>query len=164
MKLVLDYATKLRGLFYREVAVVLQCSNERGKVHYLTFANTSCLIGLIGGCGAVKALRSPDVDIEILLSVDKRLEVKGETYVDLAAGKVVGHCVLYVVDIGNPVIGTYVGYVEEIEHVYAEPDTLEVAQESATRFSLGKRSEEAVCESYVDAFVGRGTEVALVAR
>ena len=85
------------------------------------------LLILSEAVGAVKALRSPDVDIEILLSVDKRLEVKGETYVDLAAGKVVGHCVLYVVDIGDPVIGTYVGYVEEIEHVYAEPDTLEVA-------------------------------------
>ena len=47
------------------------------------------------------------------------LEGHGEAGGDLAAGEVVWHGVLNIVYVGNPVIATHVGNVEEVEHVHS---------------------------------------------
>ena len=84
------------------------------------------------------------------------LEGHGEASGDLAAGEVVWHGVLNIVYVGNPVIATHVGNVEEVEHVHSQPNALEFAQESACWAVFA--SHEFVAQSHVNALVGRLTE------
>lgn len=79
----------------------------------------------------------------------------------MTAGEVVGDGVLYVVDVGNPIVAAHIRDVEEVENVDAYPSFFEVAQEWAF-FAFG-RAYELVRQPYVDAFVSRHAEVALVA-
>ena len=79
----------------------------------------------------------------------------------MTAGEVVGDGVLYVVDVGDPVVAAYVRNVEEVENVDSNPGFFEMAQNGAF-FAFGG-AYELVGESYVDAFVSRHAEVALVA-
>ena len=55
-------------------------------------------------------------------------EAEGEADVELAAGEVVGDGILDLVHVGYPVVAAHVGDVEQVEHVHAKPDVLEVAE------------------------------------
>lgn len=90
------------------------------------------------------------------------LETEGEADVELAAGEVVGDGVLDLVHVGHPVVAAHVGNVEEVEHVHAYPDVLEVAQQAGGGARLS--AHELVGDAHVHSLVGRGAEVALVAR
>ena len=45
------------------------------------------------------------------------LEIHCESHVELAAGEVVGHGILDVVNVGYPVVAAHVADVEQVEHV-----------------------------------------------
>ena len=48
-------------------------------------------------------------------------EFKQQPCIELARGEVIGHGILLVVDIGDPVIRVDIRHVEQVEKVYAQP-------------------------------------------
>lgn len=82
--------------------------------------------------------------------------------VELSAGQVVGHGVLYLVDVGNPVVAAYVRHVEQVEDVDANPDAFEFSQEVVGTIML-IAADELILQADVDAFICRRTEVCHVA-
>lgn len=83
----------------------------------------------------------------------------------MAAGKVVGHGVLYVVDVRYPVVGADVGDVEEVEAVESDPYAFEVAPKTgAFGLALFWRGEEGVAQPDIHALICGSTEIAFVAR
>ncbi len=59
------------------------------------------------------------------------LKINDKSNIQLSSGQVIRDCVLVVVYIGNPIIGTSVLYVEQVENIQSEPNVLEIAEESA---------------------------------
>lgn len=57
-------------------------------------------------------------------NVELKLKIDGETNVKLASGEIIRHGILDVVHIGDPVVGTNIAYVEQIEHIDSEPYAL----------------------------------------
>ena len=59
------------------------------------------------------------------------LKINDKSNIQLPSGQVIRNSVLVVVYIGNPIIGTSVLYVEQVENIQPEPNVLEIAEESA---------------------------------
>lgn len=66
-----------------------------------------------------------------------------------------------VVYVGNPIIGTCILYVEQVENVEPEPNVLEIAEESAVHNRI-RSPDKLVRETEVYTFVGRSAEIAVL--
>ena len=89
------------------------------------------------------------------------LKINDKSNIQLSSGQVIRDCVLVVVYIGNPIIGTSVLYVEQVENIQSEPNVLEIAEESAIHDCI-RSPGKLVGETEVHAFVGRSTEIAVL--
>ena len=78
----------------------------------------------------------------------------------MAAGQVIRDCVLMVVDVRDPIIGTCVLNIEQVEHVESEPDVLQVAEEAPVHDRI-RPSGQLVRETQVYALVGWCAEIAV---
>ena len=81
----------------------------------------------------------------------------------MAACQVVRYGVLQVVDVGDPVAAAHVGDAEQVEHVEAYADVLEMTPEVVRTDAVGRRSDKLVLETDVDAFVRRDSQPSHVA-
>ena len=70
---------------------------------------------------------------------------------------------MQVVDVGDPVAAAHVGEAEQVEHVEAYADVLEMTPEVVRTDAVGRRSDKLVLESDVDAFVRRNPQPSHVA-
>lgn len=80
----------------------------------------------------------------------------------MATGQVIGDSILDPVHIGDPIVGADVGDIEEVEHIEAEPYTLEMAQEAFATLTIFERRKQTVLQSYIDTLIGWSTEIALI--
>lgn len=103
-----------------------------------------------------------------ILSIDEKnngcgLESYRERDVELAACQVVWYGVLQVVDVGDPVAAAHVGDAEQVEHVEAYADVLEMTPEIIGTDAVSRRSDKLVLKTDVDAFVRRDSQPSHVA-
>ena len=89
------------------------------------------------------------------------LKINDKSNIQLSSGQVIRDCVLVVVYIGNPIIGTSVLYVEQVENIQPEPNVLEIAEESAVHNRI-RSPGKLVRETEVYTFVGRSAEIAVL--
>ena len=75
------------------------------------------------------------------------LKINDKSNIQLSSGQVIRDCVLVVVYIGNPIIGTSVLYVEQVENIQPEPNVLEIAEESAIHDCIRSSGKLVVTEN-----------------
>lgn len=86
------------------------------------------------------------------------LKINNKANVQLSSGQVVRDCVLVIIYVCNPIIGTCILYIEQVEQVESEPNVLEIAEESAVHNGI-RPSCKLVGKTEVHAFVGRCAEI-----
>lgn len=84
---------------------------------------------------------------------DRCSEVDCKAYVELSACQVVGYGILHVIYIGNPVIGTHVGYIEQVEYIKSEPGFPDDTLKSCPGLTMYVGLYQCIAQSYVDAAV-----------
>ena len=75
----------------------------------------------------------------------------------LPFGKIVGHCILLIVNIGNPVIRVHVCKIEQIQHFGIDPDIFEMTEERTLHDFIVARSQYAR-SSDIETTICRRTE------
>ena len=88
------------------------------------------------------------------------LEIDYQSCIELSACQVIRYSILLVVDVGDPVIGTDIFYIEQVKYVHSDPDIFQVTKDSAVHDRIGS-SGQLVRETEVDTFVGRCAESTL---
>ena len=86
------------------------------------------------------------------------LEINVYASIELPFGQIIGHGILHVVHVGNPVVGADVTNTEKVEHVCAYPDVFQVAEETTIHDGIVS-SSQLIAETYIDSFLGRRTEI-----
>ena len=86
-------------------------------------------------------------------------KINNQPCVELPAGKVVWNGILYVVRIGDPIVGADVFDAEQVEHVGSDPDVLKMTEEAFVHDGV-VTSGQLVAESDVHALVGGCAEIA----
>ena len=87
-----------------------------------------------------------------------QLKINNKANIQLSSGQIIRDRILVVVYVGNPVIGTCILDVEQVEDVESEPNVLEIAEESAVHDRI-RPSGKLVGETEVYTFVSRSTEI-----
>ena len=88
------------------------------------------------------------------------LEIDYQSCIELSACQVIRYSILLVVDVGDPVIGTDIFYIEQVKYVHSDPDIFQVTKDSAVHDRIGS-SGQLVREAEIDTFVGRRAESTL---
>lgn len=86
-----------------------------------------------------------------------RLEVESDSSVDLSSCQVVGHGVLRVGDVGDPIVGIDIVDPEQIEAVDAQPDVLKHFAEATRDMSI-LVLKQSIAHANVYSLVGRSTQ------
>ena len=51
------------------------------------------------------------------LPTNQSLEIHAQSDIELSAGEIVGYGILYVIDIGHPIITADIGDIKQVEHI-----------------------------------------------
>ncbi len=82
------------------------------------------------------------------------LKSEGECDIKLATCQIVRNGILQVVHVGNPIATAHIRYTEEVEHVNADADVLEVAPEIVWTHAFRWRADQLILEADVNTLIG----------
>ena len=88
-------------------------------------------------------------------------EFHAQTHIELPSRQIIRHCILDIVDVGNPVIAAHIGDVEEIEDINTDHYTLEMSPEIIRPHAIGRSTHKLIAKSDVYSLIGRCTEVSV---
>ena len=94
---------------------------------------------------------------------NKLSEFHAQAYVELSSCKVIRNCILYIVDVCDPVIAAHIRDVEQVEYIESDNDALEVAPEIVGTDTVGRGAYELIAQSDIHTFVCRGANTCCVA-
>ena len=98
-----------------------------------------------------------------LIRPSSTLNFDCQTVIKLATSQIIRHGILYVVDIGHPVVAAHVGDIKQVEHIKSDRDILEMTPEIVWSHAVGRCADKLIAQADVDTRIGRCTELCLVA-